>query len=274
MQILECKNIREKELLKLKQSINSKLTLAVIQIGYFQENDIYLRSKRKLAQNLGIELIEINYNESTPKEEIIEKILELNENLDITGIMIQKPILKKFDYQELVNYMYYKKDVDGVTKENQERLLKGKSCMIPCTARAVLKVLEEYNILLKNRKIVIIGKSNLVGIPLYQILRKDNQVTLCDSKTENLKEIMKNAEIIISAIGKAKYFTDEYFKEGQIVMDVGTNDLDGRIVGDVDFESVKNIVSMITPVPGGVGQLTPIYLFWNLIETTKLLMEE
>lgn len=269
MQILECKNIREKELLKLKQSINSKLTLAVIQIGYFQENDIYLRSKRKLAQNLGIELIEINYNESTPKEEIIDKILELNENPDITGIMIQKPILKKFDYQELVNYMDYRKDVDGVSKENQQRLLKGNPGMIPCTARAVLKVLEEYNILLKNRKIVIIGKSNLVGMPLYQILKKDNQVTLCDSKTENLKEIMRDAEIIISAIGKAKYFTREYFKEGQIVMDVGTNNLDGNLVGDVDFESVKNIVSMITPVPGGVGQLTPVYLFWNLIETTK-----
>lgn len=273
MQILECKYIKEKEIIKLKKLIKHDLTLAVIQIGNFKENNLYLRNKKKLAQELGVKIIELSYQESNSKEEIIHKIVELNLDNNINGIMIQKPILEKFDYQELVDYIDDRKDIDGVTTSNQERIKNNQEAIIPCTVRSVLKVLEEYQILLKNRKIVIVGKSNLIGMPLYHILKRDNHVILCDSKTENLKEKIKEGEIIITAIGKANYFDEAYFKSGQIVIDVGTNYVNQELVGDVCFLSVKDIVSMITPVPGGIGQLTSIYLFWNLIDI-KLRMEK
>lgn len=266
MQILECRNIKERELSRLKYEVDKKLSLAVIQIGTFLENRIYLRSKKKLAQELGIDLLEINYQESTSKEEIIKKILELNIDSKIKGIMIQRPILEKFNYQEFINYIDYQKDVEGLTTTNKNLLASGLSSIIPCTARAVLKVLEEYQISLVNRKISIIGKSDLVGMPLFHILKKDNLVTLCDSKTENLKEITLNSDIVITAIGRANYFTKEYFRDGQVIIDVGTNYLDGKLVGDVYLEEVKNLNIMITPVPGGIGQLTPIYLYRNLLE--------
>lgn len=264
MKILECKSIKEKEILKLKQTIKNKITLAVIQIGSFKENNIYLKNKIKLANELGIEILELKYDASSTKEEIIDKILELNLNKNINGIMIQKPI-SNFDYQELVNYIDYRKDVDGLTLVNQERLTLGKECIIPCTARAVLKIFDEYKIELSNKKIAIVGKSNLVGMPLYNILNKNNNVILCDSKTERLKDVLRSSDIIITAIGKANYFDSSYFRNGQVIIDVGTNYLDGKLVGDVDIKLLPDNI-FITPVPGGVGQLTPIYLFWNLLK--------
>lgn len=269
MNILECKTIKEKEIIKLRQNLKGKLSLAVIQIGDFEENEVYLKNKKKIALELGIELIELKYYQYNSKEEIIDKILELNSNENINGIMIQKPILPNFVYQELADYIDYKKDVDGVSKINQERLNNSESCIIPCTVRAIIKVLEEYQINSTNKKIVIVGKSNLVGLPLYHILKDKNEIILCDSKTEFLKDKLKQADIIITAIGKANYFDDTYFKDGQIIIDVGTNYLDGKLVGDINSNLIPKNVS-ITPVPGGVGQLTPIYLFWNLIEAKKL----
>lgn len=195
--------------------------------------------------------------------------MELNLDESITGIMIQKPIINSFNYQELVNFIDYKKDIDGLTLTNQERLTLGKDCLIPCTVRAVLKILDEYKISLENKKIAIIGKSDLVGMPLYNILKEKNEVMLCDSKIENLKDILKQADIIITAIGRANYFDNTYFKEDQVIIDVGINYLDEKIVGDVDIKSLPDNIS-ITPVPGGVGQLTPIYLFWNLIDAKNL----
>lgn len=269
MNILECKSIKEKEIIKLKQEIKEKLTLVVIQIGDFEENELYLKNKKKIAVELGVELIELKCYQSNSKEEIIAKILELNSNENITGIMLQKPILANFDYQELVDYIDYKKDIDGVTKINCERLNNNESCLIPCTARAVLKVLEEYQISTYNKKISIIGKSNLVGMPLYHILKDKSKVILCDSKTDNLKDKIQQSDIVITAIGKANYFNNTYFKDGQVIVDVGTNYLDGRLVGDVNSSLITDNI-YITPVPGGIGQLTPIYLFWNLIEAKKL----
>jgi len=268
MKILECKYIKEQEIIKLKQTIKDKLTLVIIQIGDFKENEIYLKNKKRIATELGIELIELKYTEFNSKKEIIDKILELNFNENITGIIIQKPILATFNYQELVDYIDYRKDVDGVTKINQERLINNESCLIPCTARAVLKVLKEYKVSLENKKIAIIGKSNLVGLPLYHILKDKSEVILCDSKTEKIENKIQQSDIIITATGKPNYFDDNYFKNGQVIIDVGTNYLDGKLVGDVNCSLTKDI--SITPVPGGVGQLTPIYLFWNLLEAKKL----
>lgn len=272
MQILECKNIKKQMISKLKEEQENNITLAIIKIGNFLENDIYLKSKKKLALELGVKIIELYYDENNSKEEIISKILELNNDFRITGIMIQKPILDKFNYRELANFIDYRKDIDGVGEVNQTRLENNLECIIPCTVRAILKVFSFYNISYNNKKIVIVGKSDLVGKPLYQILKKDNRVTLCDSKTSNLRDITRNADIVIIAIGKPNYFTGDYFKENQVIIDVGTNYLNGKLVGDVDFDSVKDLKSIsITPVPGGVGQLTPIYLFNNLYDTKKII---
>lgn len=264
--ILECKKIKVQEKIKLKERIVEDVTLAIITIGKFSESEIYLKNKRKLAAELGIEILKLEYDNNHSKEEIIAEIKRLNEDSNITGIMIQKPILSKFFFQELVNYIDYRKDVEGLTTRNKDLLARGLSSIIPCTARAVLKVFEEYKIPLLNRKIAIIGKSDLVGMPLYHILKRDNLVTLCDSKTEDLKTITLGSDIVITSIGKANYFTKEYFRNGQVVIDVGTNYANGKLVGDVHFEEIRDLDIMITPVPGGIGQLTPIYLYSNLLE--------
>lgn len=266
MEVLDCRKIKENELLKLKNYISDKYTLVIIQIGKFIENEIYLKSKRKLLNELNINLIEINYDDTSTKDEIINKIIELNNDKNVNGIIIQKPILNKFDYQELVNYIDYKKDIDGVNIKNYERLQNNLDCIIPCTVRAILKIFDEYEINLINRNIVIIGKSILVGKPLYEILSKNNNVVLCDSKTKNIKDIIKQNEIIISCIGKANYFNFEYFTDNQIIIDVGTNYFCDKLVGDIESNSLRDLNIKITPVPGGVGQLTPIYLVWNLID--------
>lgn len=255
MKILECKHIREKWLNYLKNNISQEMTLAVIQIGKFSENDIYLKSKIKLAKELNVNILEFNYTKNSNKEEIINKIMELNNDCSITGIMIQKPILEGYNYQELVNYINPEKDVDGVTYND----------IISPTVRAIMLLINEYNISLDNKKIVIIGKSDLVGYPLYMIWKNKYDVILCDSQTIDIKEKIKESDVIVIAIGKANYFNDDYFKDNQIIIDVGTNYLNGKLVGDVNLNNInKNIV--MTKVPGGVGLLTPICLFMNLLD--------
>ena len=263
MKILECRSIKEKEKLKLKQKIKNKLTLAVIQIGDFKENTIYFNSKKKLAMELGIELVEIRFSLENNEEEIINKIIELNNDDKITGIMIQKPILEQFDYNKLANYIDYRKDVDVVSNDGQQLLENG---IIPCCAGSILKLFEYYDIDIINKKIAVIGKSKLVGLPIYNLLKTITQTILCDSNTKDLKDYISSCDIIITAIGKPNYFDKEYFNSNQIIIDVGTNYVNGKLVGDVNYEDVKDEVLMITPVPGGIGQLTPICLYENLVK--------
>lgn len=261
MQLLTCKKIKEFELENLQKSIIDKdIKLVIIEIGNFPKNIVYLNSKKKLAKLLNIEIIEYNYSETTSKKEIIEKIQECNEDNKITGIMIQKPIIEKFNYQELVDYINPLKDVDGVTTHNQTNIK-----IIPPTVRAILLLIDNYSITLDNKKIAIIGKSNLVGYPLYKLLKSKYNVTICDSKTSDIRGIIMNSDIIITAIGRANYFTKNYFRDNQIIIDVGTNYLNGKLVGDVDLNNIDSNVS-ITPVPGGIGLLTPVCLFLNLLD--------
>lgn len=269
MQMLECRNIRIKKIEELKNNQIGDITLAVIQIGDFIENQIYLNSKKKLASKLGVKVIDLKYDKNSSKEEIVDKILELNNNKEITGIMIQKPVLDKYNYSELVNLIDYRKDIDGVGKANKDNLVNGDYCIVPCTVKAILMVFDEYNMSLRDKKIVIVGKSDLVGMPLYNLLKNKYDVILCDSKTPNLSDVTINADIVVVAIGKANYFDRKYFRNGQVIIDVGANYLNGKLVGDVDFDSIKDLSVAITPVPGGVGQLTPVCLFSNLFEIKK-----
>ena len=182
--------------------------------------------------------------------------------------MIQKPILSEFSYQELLNYISPQKDVDGLTEENKKKWALG-SGLVPCTARSVLKILEAYKISLENKEIVILGKSDLSGKPLYEILKEKNKVVLCDSKTKEIKKRIKKADIVITAIGRPHYLTKDYFNDGQVIIDVGTSYLEGRLVGDVNIETLESLEVKVTKVPGGVGQLTPIFLFDNLLLAHK-----
>lgn len=268
MQILECRSIREQEIARLKSLSLKSLTLAVIQIGEFEENTLYLRNKKRISEEINIKMQTIFFDKEKEEIEIIKTIEALNKDPAITGIILQKPIPSKFSYAKLVEYIDPKKDVDGVTSKSKENWIRNTS-FIPCTARSVLKILDYYKISLENKKIVILGTSDLAGMPLYQILKEKTTTILCNSKTEKLKEVVKSADIVISAIGKAKYLTKDYFKEGQVLIDVGTNYLEGHLVGDIKIEDLEELEIQVTPVPGGVGALTPIYLFDNLYLASK-----
>ncbi len=263
MKVLECKSIREKEVQRLREEDISSLTLAIIQIGKYKENELYLKAKEKLAYELGVRILSILFDEESSREEIIKRIRILNQDPSIHGIMIQKPILPKFFYQELVDVIAPFKDVEGLSSYHQKRWESGKG-ILPCTALAVLKVLEEYHVSLFDKKIVLLGKSELVGLPLYERLKGNNEVILCDSKTENIREIVQSADIVVVAIGHAHYLTSKYFSSSQVIIDVGTNYLDGKLVGDVLTSSLSSFSVCVTPVPGGIGMLTPVYLFSNL----------
>lgn len=268
MRVLECRSIREQEITRLKSLSFTNLTLAVIQIGEFEENNLYLRNKKRISEELNIKMQTFWFNKEKEEVEIIKKIKELNEDPTITGIILQKPIPSNFSYAKLVEYIDPKKDIDGITSKSKEAWIGG-TAFIPCTARSVLKILDYYKISLENKKVVILGTSDLAGMPLYQILKQRTTAILCNSKTEKLKEVVKSADIVISAIGKAKYLTKDYFKEGQVLIDVGTNYLNGSLVGDIKIEELEELEIQVTPVPGGVGALTPIYLFDNLYLASK-----
>jgi len=265
IKVLDCKKIKEEELMRLKKELPPSLTLAVIQIGTFEENEVYLKNKQKLASQLGVLLSIFSFDEKSKKEEIVEKIKELNEDPKITGIIIQKPILSKYSYQELVDDIREDKDVDGLTSMSKKKW-KEQCGLLPCTTKSIIKILEYYRIRIENKKIALLGKSELSTLPFYEKYKDQSKITLCDSKTENIKEVIQSSDIIISAIGKPCYFTKDYFKNGQVLLDVGINYQRGKLVGDIDFFSLEesNLNLELTKVPGGVGLLTPLYLFDNL----------
>ena len=268
MPVLDCRGIREQEILRLEKEISDSLVLAIIQIGSFQENELYLRNKKKLAERLHVSFQAFSFSETASKQEIIQKIELLNQDPTVTGIMIQKPIPSSFSYQELVDFIVVSKDVDCVGS-NSKKMWTQNENFLPCTARSVLKILDYYAISVVGREVAILGKSDLAGMPLYQFLKEKTTVTLCDSKTENVQEVVRRADIVIVAIGHAHYFTRDYFRDGQVIIDVGTNYLNGVLVGDVCFEEVCDLDVLITPVPGGVGALTPVYLFDHLYRASK-----
>lgn len=268
MQLIDGKIVKQHLLTKIKEKINSiekQLKISIIKVGEFPENELYLRQKRKMALELGIVLEEISFSSDTRKEEIISKIKQLNEDSDINGIMIQSPIPSHLNFQELVEFIDPFKDVDGLTDYNQQMLSEDKG-IYPATVRGIIDLLKFYNIKLEDNRIVIIGKSKLVGWPLYQVVKSKNEVILCDSKTELIEEKIKEAEIIVIAIGKPEWLKDNLVEDKTVIIDVGTTLVDGKLKGDVDFYSFSERDVSITPVPGGVGVLTVLELFNNLID--------
>lgn len=259
---------KEVDILKEK-GINPKL--AVILVGEDKASKVYVKNKSKSCEQVGVEFEEYLFDENITQEELINKIDELNNDDKVTGILLQSPIPRHLNEQEAFNAILPEKDVDGFNAINVGNLSLGKDCFISCTPYGIIKILEEYNIELEGKHAVIIGRSNIVGKPMVQcLLEKNATVTICHSKTKDLQNITKLADILIVAIGKSKFITKEFVKEGAVVIDVGINRLDdGKICGDVDFESVEPITSYITPVPGGVGPMTIAMLMNNVVKAAK-----
>ena len=271
------KKIREQvkeEVDRLKQK-NIFPKLAVIMVGEDPASKVYVRNKSKACSDTGIEYEEFLLDENTSMDELLKIIKELNERKDVHGILLQSPIPKPLDIYTAFETIDFRKDVDGFHPVNIGRLALKRQTFISCTPHGVMKLLEEYNINLKGANVVILGRSNIVGKPLSQcLLNEDATVTICHSKTKNIEEITKNADILISAIGKPKFVTADMIKEGAVVIDVGINRLETEIVGDVDFEEISKKASYITPVPGGVGPMTIAMLLHNVVIAAKYLEEK
>lgn len=242
--------------------------LAVIMVGDNKASEVYVRNKSKACNELGIEFEEFLRDESTTQEELLSLIDELNEREDIHGILLQSPIPKHLNIREAFNRISDKKDVDGFNPINVGKLVIGEDTFISCTPYGVMKMLEAYDIDVEGKRAVVIGRSNIVGKPVSQcLLNKNATVTICHSRTKNIAEVIKEADIVIAAVGKPRFVTEDMVKEGAVVIDVGINrGEDGKLVGDVDFENVEKKASYITPVPGGVGPMTIAMLMNNVIK--------
>lgn len=245
--------------------------LAVIMVGEDKASKVYVKNKSKACEEVGIEFEEFLLDENIKMEELLDLINELNNREDIHGILLQSPIPKHLDINKAFNTIDYRKDVDGFHPINVGKLSIGQDCFISCTPYGVIKMLEAYNIPIEGKNAVIVGRSNIVGKPLIQcMLKKNATVTVCHSRTQNIKEITKQADILIVAIGKAKFVTEDMVKDGAVVIDVGINrNEEGKLVGDVDFQNVEKKASYITPVPGGVGPMTIAMLMNNVVKSAE-----
>lgn len=252
-----------------KKGIKSKL--AVIMVGDDPASKVYVRNKSKACEDVGIEYEEHLLEEKITQKQLIELIKRLNEDKTINGILLQSPIPSNLDINEAFKTINPEKDVDGFNPVNVGKLVLNQDTFVSCTPFGIMKMFEEYNIDITSKNVVILGRSNIVGKPLIHCcLNKNATVTSCNSKTQNIKEITKSADVLISAIGKSNFVTSDMVKENCIVIDVGINRLDnGKITGDIDFEGVKEKASFITPVPGGVGPMTIAMLMNNVIKATK-----
>ena len=260
---IECEELKQK---------NIKSKLAVIMVGDDPASKVYVRNKSRACEDVGIEYEEYLLDSKITQKELIELIEKLNNDKTVNGILLQSPIPKSLDINEAFRIILPEKDVDGFNPINVGKLCLNQETFVSCTPYGIMKMFEEYDIDLTGKNVTILGRSNIVGKPLIQCcLNKNATVTVCHSKTKDLKEHTKNADIVISAIGKAKFVTADMIKDGAVVIDVGINrDESGKIVGDVDFEKVSSKASYITPVPGGVGPMTIAMLMNNVIKATKL----
>ena len=258
----------EVEILK-NEGINPKL--AVIMVGEDKASAVYVRNKSKACNELGIEYEEFILKTETTMDELLNLIDKLNKDINIDGILLQSPIPKHLDINEAFRKIDPKKDVDGFNPVNVGKLSLNQDCFVSCTPYGIIKMLETYNVPLEGAHAVIIGRSNIVGKPLLQcLLNKNATVTICHSKTKNLEEVTKQADILIAAIGKPEFVTSNMVKEGACVIDVGINRTDeGKLLGDVKFSEVSEKASCITPVPGGVGPMTIAMLMANVVKAAN-----
>lgn len=261
-------NVKEKV-----ATLSEKPCLACIIVGQDKASETYVKSKKKACEQCGIESLVLNLPESTSKTELVELIQGLNNNKNISGILVQLPLPQELDThrEEIINTISPEKDVDCLTDLNLGRLVSGTSRIAPCTATGIMRILKEANVSLDGKKVCVVGRSLLVGKSVSLLLQQANAtVTMCHSHTKNLAQETSQADVLVIAVGKPKMITSEFVKPGGVVVDVGINRTEQGLVGDVDFDNVKDKCSCITPVPGGVGPLTVACLMENTFELHNL----
>lgn len=264
--ILDGKKISEEVVYAISEKIrkkNAKISLHIIYVGDNKASKIYIKNKEKYCNMVGIEF-KLHALLKPSEEEVIQLIKELNSNKDVTGIILQSPLIEGINFDRCVSYIDSNKDVDGLSSENIVNNYMGRSCMLPCTVKGIITLLNTYDIEIKGKNACIIGRSNLVGKPLFFALENLGATcTLCHSKTDFLGDFTEKADIIVACCGVPKLIKDYMIRDEAIVIDVGITKIDGHIVGDVDFENVSKKCSFITPVPGGVGPMTVASIIEN-----------
>lgn len=272
-QILDGKMVRDKILAELKsriEKLDQKPELVIFQIGDIAQSNTYITQKIKFGEKIGVVVTHKKLAADIPEHEVIEQIQLANEDENASGIIVQLPIPKSLDKEKIIDSISPKKDVDGQTSISIKSLVDGNPTFIPATTKGVLTLLEYYKINPAGKHAVVVGRSTLVGKPTaLALLNRDATVTMAHSKTRNLQDITKSAEILVVAAGQPKMITKDYVSKDQVVVDVGISVLGGKLVGDVDFEDVKDIVAWISPVPGGAGPMTVASLFENLLDAQK-----
>lgn len=273
MILLDGKKVSEEIINNIKKEIsekNLKLGFAIIWIGNDTASEIYVRNKMKKCEEVGIKAELYHLDETIKENEVLDLIEKLNLRDDINGILVQSPIPKHIDIIKCFNKINYKKDIDGFSNISIGNLVLGRPSKIACTPKGIIRLLDYYNIDLEGKNVCIINRSNIIGKPLLQLLLQRNAtVTICHSKTKNLKYHTLNSDIVICAVGKPKFITADMVKDGTVVVDVGISRINGKVVGDVDFENVKDKCSYISPVPGGVGPMTIAMVLDNILNTIE-----
>ncbi len=254
-----------------KEANGKDVGLAVVLVGSDPASQVYVRNKIKGCEEAGIKSFAYYLPGDAAQEEVEELVCSLTENGDIHGILVQLPLPKHLDADKILKLIPNEKDVDGFCEENIGNLCLNRDCLVACTPNGVMQMLKREGIEIKGKRAVVIGRSNIVGKPMAMLfLNADATVTVCHSKTQNLPEICAEADVLVAAIGKARFVTADMVKDGAVVIDVGMNrDTDGKLCGDVDFENVKGKCSYITPVPGGVGPMTITMLLYNTVTAAE-----
>ena len=272
MKILDGKSLSAKIKDELKGNVNSYFQtpiLAVVTIGDDAASEVYVKNKKKACEYVGMSFLHLDYASCVKEEVVIRKIKQLNKDKSINGIIVQLPIPENFNVSKIINTIDPSKDVDGLTNIQAGKLIQNEKCLTPCTPKGIMEIFKEYKIDLEGKHVVIIGRSNLVGKPLMlECLNKNATVTMCHSKTKDLKKYTKDADILVVAVGK-KYLIDKTMvKKDSVIIDVGINREDGKIYGDVN-PNVEEVCGYLTPVPGGVGPMTVSMLLKNTFEAYK-----
>lgn len=244
--------------------------LCLISVGDNPESEAYAKSIEKLFAKIGIETERRIYDNSISFVDFKKELQRIGEDRNIHGVLVLRPLIEELENKKAFQFIPSNKDVEGITYENLGKLMAGEECFYPCTPMAVMELLDYYKFNLEGKDVVVVGRSISVGRPLaLMLLHKNATVTICHSKTQNLSDYTKKADILVVAVGKAGLITCDMVKEDCVVIDVGTNVINGKLVGDVDFENIRDKVKAVTPVPGGVGIITPRILALNLLKAVE-----
>ncbi len=272
--IIDGKVLSLKFLDKVRKNVNDlkeKPGLAIVLVGNNPASEIYVGAKEKTCNSVGVSCERYNLDENVSEDELLKLVDDLNQNKKIHGFIVQLPLPKHIDKNLIIDSILPYKDVDGFTPVNLGNMVNNNNMLLPATARACLELIKSTGVKINGKNAVVIGRSNIVGKPTASLLLQENAtVTVCHSKTKNLAEHTKNADILVVAVGKAKLIKKNMVKPGAIIIDVGINRVAGKVVGDVDFENVKEVAGYITPVPGGVGPMTIAMLLDNTVRAMEL----